>query len=93
MSASRRSKTPRKAETFRGARRNTVLRGDVKGTWPGVEAKTQVWIAKPPIVKFDWSLMELGKLPVLSVRHRKQPKTYPYSSKRQNARIARQTAA
>ena len=88
MSASRRTKEPRKAATFRAARRNAVLRGETKGTWPGVEAKRQEWIAKPPIVKFDWSLLDFKMSPVLSVRHRTQPKTYPYSSKRQNERHA-----
>lgn len=93
MSASRRSRTPRKAATFRAARRNAVLRGKVKGAWPGVETKRQNWIAKPPIIRFDWSLMALGKSPILKVRHRKQPKTYPYSSKRQNTRGTRRRAA
>lgn len=36
-----RRRGPRKAATYRAARRNEVLRGDVHSTWKGAEAKYQ----------------------------------------------------
>lgn len=35
-------KGPRKAETYRAARRNAVLRGDPRQPWPGVKTNDQL---------------------------------------------------
>lgn len=42
----KKQREPRAAETYRGARRNEVLRGEIKGTWRGVEAK---YLPPPPV--------------------------------------------
>ena len=87
---SRRQKTPRKAATYRAARRNAVLRPaeGKPGVWPAIKARYVPYIAKPPIVKFEWGNMLLTppKSPLVKFRERKQPKTYPYSSERQTGR-------
>lgn len=37
-------KPPRAAETYRAARRNAVLRGDVKGIWKGIKPTDRLYV-------------------------------------------------
>lgn len=89
----RRTKTARSGASYRASRRNAALRAAVKGTWQGPETARQTYIARPPICRFNWALVDIGKSPLLSIRHRKQPKSYPYSSTRQNTRRASRSIA
>lgn len=85
--ANRKSKTPRASSTYRAARRNAVLRGDVKGVWRGAEATYRPYIIKPPILKFVQAIG--GEWNLVGLKERQQPTQYPYSSKRQNERNLR----
>lgn len=79
---------PRLGNSYRGAKRNAVLRGEIKGVWKGVDALDRPFMVKPPLLKYeprDGINFNAGAI-LVDIRERKQPKDYPYSSKRQSRR-------
>jgi hypothetical protein len=74
----------RHRSTYRGARRNEVLRGDVKGVWRGIAATYRPRQVKPPVVK-------VGVFGAFS-RMRPQPKVYRANGERECARRRAQAA-
>ena len=84
-----RSRTPRPAASYRAACRNRVLRPpktQLKGVWRPVPARAVPFMARPPVIKFNWALIAIGKSPLVAYRERKQPKTYKPNGKREVAR-------
>ena len=49
-------------------------------------ARAVPFMAKPPVIKFNWALIAIGKSPLVAYRERKQPKTYKPNGKREVAR-------
>lgn len=72
----KRVKPPRAAKTYRAARRNAVLRGEVKGVWNGVKPTGRVYHAEPrpnrsrhrKFAKSYAQARELAPFPEISVR-------------------------
>lgn len=95
----RRVKKKRTLESYRAARRNAVLRPEAPAKprqWRGIDAKYRPWMAKPPILKFDWGNLFAvpPRSPLISARQRKQPKTYPVGERnRERERRTRQIAS
>ncbi len=82
---SRKSKTPRKADTYRGARRMEAKKGDLLDEWRAkAPVKLRPYQIKPPKIKMV--TLPDGKVSLVA-NPRKQPKKYPYASTKRDGSI------
>jgi hypothetical protein len=82
----RRGEGPRKAQTYRAARRNAALRGEVPGVW-----KSEAEIKRRPT--YVSRRTHVKRFPGRPVPIRNGVPCYPYDGEHQRKRYARQHAA
>ena len=84
---SHKTKTPRKADTYRGARRTAAKEAGLLDEWRAkAPVKLRPYQTKPPKIK-QVTLLD-GKVSLVA-NPRKQPKKYPYASKKRDGSIVR----